>query len=425
MRGNNWLKFTAVIVTIILLTVIAALGPTIQGFKIRGANDINFGIDIRGGVYARMYAITDDGKLPSKTNLDTATSTIGKRLDFSGITDRVVTPNYDGGYIIVEIPAKKGIDPKEAIKYIGNTAKLTFREVDEKQVNSDGTYKAVGKVVVDGKDVVDAKPEQGDTGIEIALTFNDAGTKAFADATASLIGKRLGIYLDDKQLMAPTVNVAIPDGKAVITNIGTAEQAKEYSDLIRSGALPFKLEARQYNSISPTLGESALKVSIYAGIVAFIIVCLFMIGYYRLPGIFANIALWGHTVIQLLAISWLNLSLTLPGIAGVILTIGMGVDANVIIFERIKEELKNGKTLRAAIDVGFKRAFTAILDANMTTLIAAGVLWKFGSGPMVSFAYTLGIGVILSFLTAVTASRIMLRSVSDVNIAKHHWLYGA
>ena len=150
-----------------------------------------------------------------------------------------------------------------------------------------------------------------------------------------------------------------------------------------------------------------------------------MLAYYRLPGIFASIALLGNTVFQILAISWLNLSLTLPGIAGIILTIGMAVDANVIIFERIKEELKSGKTLRASIDLGFKRAFAAIFDANITTLIVAFVLLRFGSGPMVSFGYTLAIGVILSFLTAISASRIMLKAVSNVDIAKNHSLYGA
>ena len=146
---------------------------------------------------------------------------------------------------------------------------------------------------------------------------------------------------------------------------------------------------------------------------------------YRVPGIIANIALLAHTVIQLLVLSWLGISITLPGIAGIILSIGMGVDANVIIFARIKEELKNGKTLSASIDVGFKKAFAAVFDANMTSLIAAVVLYIFGSGPIQSFALTLGLGVVLSFLTAVTASRIMIQSVSGVNITKHRWLYGA
>jgi preprotein translocase subunit SecD len=149
-----------------------------------------------------------------------------------------------------------------------------------------------------------------------------------------------------------------------------------------------------------------------------------MIFYYRLPGLIASIALVLHTVLELLALSWTHIIVTLPGIAGLILTVGMAVDANVIIFERIKDEIKNGKTLHAAIDVGFKRAFSAVLDSNITTLISAVVLWKFGTGPIQSFAYTLGIGVVLSFITAVTASRIMLKSIQDIEVAKHHWLYG-
>jgi preprotein translocase subunit SecD len=205
----------------------------------------------------------------------------------------------------------------------------------------------------------------------------------------------------------------------------TVAQSKDLAETINAGALPFNLTAVEKKSISPILGKNALNVSLKAGVVALLLVWLFMLVYYRLPGILANIALLLHTVIQIQFIAYNHITLTLPGIAGIILTIGMGVDANVIIFERIKEELKNGKTLRAAIDVGFKRAFAAILDANITTTITGLVLWYFGSGPVKSFAITLIIGVLLSFFTAITASRILLKSVSDVNIAKHRWLYGA
>ena len=201
--------------------------------------------------------------------------------------------------------------------------------------------------------------------------------------------------------------------------------ARDLAATIRSGALPFKLEIKEVNAISSILGESALKTCIVAGAVAITLVWIFMLFCYRVPGIIADIALLAHTVIQLLVLAWLGISITLPGIAGIILSIGMGVDANVIIFARIKEELKNGKTLSASIDVGFKKAFAAVFDANMTSLIASFVLYIFGSGPIQSFAITLGLGVVLSFLTAVTASRIMIQSVSGVNITKHKWLYGA
>jgi preprotein translocase subunit SecD len=261
--------------------------------------------------------------------------------------------------------------------------------------------------------------------MEVSLTLTSSAAKKFAEATGRLIGKPIAIFMDNLLISAPTVQSQISGGKCVITGKFTAAEAGELASTIKSGALPFKLEPKQVDSVSPTLGQSALNVIVMAGIVALILVWLFMLLYYRLPGILANIALLAHTVIQLLVISWLGLTMTLPGIAGIILTIGMGVDANVIIFERIKEELRNGKTLRASIDVGFKRAFTAILDANMTTLISAAVLYFFGTGAIKNFAITLGLGVALSFLTAVVVSRIMLRSVANVNIAKHHWLYGA
>ncbi len=256
------------------------------------------------------------------------------------------------------------------------------------------------------------------------------GATRFAEATGRLIGKPIAIFMDDQLISAPTVQAHITGGEATISiggQNGSEEQKAEAANLaglIKSGSLPFKLEAKQVNNISPTLGASALSVSLLAFVVAFILICLFMIIYYRLPGFVASIALFLHTILEILFLSWLGITITLPGIAGLILTIGMAVDANVIIFERIKDELRSGKTLHAAIDVGFKRAFSAILDGNVTTLIAAAVLLKFGTGPIQSFAYTLGIGVILSFITAVTATRIMLRTISDLDLAKHKWLYG-
>ncbi|MCX7920681.1 MAG: protein translocase subunit SecD [Clostridia bacterium] len=435
MRMNNWVKFFSVIAVIGILTYITAYGANLFGYKIPGAKDIRPGIDIQGGVDAKLYAITKDGSLPKEEDLESAKVVIGKRLDAKRIYDRYITTDPAKGYILVQIPHKKGeknFDPQKSIDEIGKTALLTFQEVDETKM-VDGNYLPTGKIVLEGRDVESAEPElnQEGGGYQVALKLSSEGSKKFAEATGRLIGKPIAIFMDDQFISAPVVQAKIDTGSARITLGGgkspEAQQAeaKDLASTIKSGALPFKLEAKQVNNISPTLGESALNVSIYAGYVAFGLVCLFMLIWYRLPGILAAIALVGHTVLQLLAISWLEITVTLPGIAGIILTIGMGVDANVIIFERIKEELRNGKTLRAAIDVGFKRAFTAIFDANITTLISAGVLLYFGTGPIKSFAYTLGIGVVLSFLTAVTVSRIMLKSVSNVNIAKNHWLYGA
>ncbi len=440
MRGSNAVKFFSILVITGILTWIAAFG-SFAGFDIKGAKDIRPGIDIQGGVDAKLYAVTDNGKLPSEKDLDAARYTIERRLDAKNIFDKVVTVDYQKGYVLVQIPHKKGeaFDPQKSIEEIGQTALLTFQEVDETKMNSDGTYVPADttkedekkRIILQGTDIVDAtsEPASDGSGFEVGLKLSDVGAKKFAEATARLIGHPIAIYMDNKQISAPTVQTAITGGSARITLNGTPldeqqAEAKKLAGLIKSGALPFKLEAKQVNNISPTLGSNALAVSIDALIVAFILICLFMIGYYRLPGFIACIALFLHTVMEILALSWMNITVTLPGIAGLILTIGMAVDANVIIFERVKEEIRSGKTLRAAIDVGFKRAFSAVLDGNVTTIIAALVLLKFGTGPIQSFAYTLLIGVILSFLTAVTATRLMLNAVSDFNIAKHPVLYG-
>lgn len=427
MKRNNGVKFVALILFIGILTYLAAFGANISGFKIKSAKDIVPGIDINGGVHTTLYP--KGGIKPSGEDLEKAKNVIERRLDNKNIFDRSVTTDKANGRVIVEIPwpkDEKDFNPQKTVDELVATAKLTFQEVDENKKDANGKYLPTGKVIVNGdqvtKSVAVSDPTQG---ICVSLEFNNDGTKKFAEATGRLIGKPIAIFMDDQLISWPNVQVQITNGKAVITNQETIEEASKLANTIASGSIPFSLEARQVSSISATLGASALAVSIQAFVVSFILVCLFMLCYYRLSGLLACIALVAHTVLQLLAISWLGITMTLPGIAGIILTVGMGVDANVIIFERIKEELRNGKTLRAAIDIGFKRAFAAVFDANMTTLITAVVLFIFGSGPIKGFAYTLGLGVLLSFFTAVTVSRIMLKSVANVDIAKHHWLYGA
>jgi len=434
MRGRNAVKFFSILIITGILAWIAAFG-SILGFDIKGVSDIRPGIDIQGGVDAKLYAVTEDGSIPSKADLEAAKIIIGKRLDSKSIFDRVLTTDTQKGYVLVQIPHKKGeaFDPQKSIEEIGKTALLTFQEVDEsKKDAATGNYLPTGKNVIVGSDVKEATAElsQQDGSFYVALKLYPDGAKKFSEATGRLVGKPIAIFMDEDFISAPNVIQQISGGEATITVGGTngsdAQQAeaKELAGLIKSGSLPFKLVAKQVNNISPTLGSNALAVSIDALVVAFILICMYMIFYYKLPGLIAAIALFLHTILELLALSWLEIIVTLPGIAGLILTIGMAVDANVIIFERVKEELRSGKTLRMAIDVGFKRAFTAVLDGNVTTLIAGVVLWKFGTGSIQSFAITLIIGVVLSFITAVTASRIMLISVSDLDIAKHHWLYG-
>lgn len=430
MRKNNLVKFFSVIIVIGLLTYITNFGLNVFGLYIPGAKDIRLGIDINGGIDAALFAIKQDGSKPTQSELDSARISMGKRLDAKGIVDRDITTDANSGSIIIRIPWKadeKDFNPQKAIDELGRTALLTFQEVDEDKKDDKGDYLPTGRIVIQGTQVKDTGvATDSKTGsVVVELELNSEGAKDFEEATGRLVGKRIAIFMDEQFISAPMVNERIPGGKAMINGQRDVKEATELAGIIKSGALPFKLEAKQVNSISPLLGKGALDVSIKAGIVAFILVCLFMVLYYRLPGLIACVVLLSQVMMQILAISWPQFTLTLPGIAGIILSIGMSVDANVITAERIKEEIKSGKTLRAAVDAGFDRAFSSIFDGNITVLIVAVVLYIFGTGSMFSFAYTLGIGVLFNFVNGVTFSRILIKSVSNLDAAKKHWLYGA
>ncbi len=428
MKSKKSVLFLIVILAIGILGYIA-FDSTAFGGIIPGADDIRTGIDIRGGVHALLYAVKTDGTNPSEEELESARAIIGLRLDSKGILDRVLTVDKINGRLVVDIPwqpGEKDFNPSKAIAEIGRVGLLTFQEVDEELKDDAGNYKPTGKIVLKGDQVEDAgvstNPNTGQ--IVVTLDLNDSGTKDFSDATARLVGKKIAIFMDEDLIIAPTVDEQISGGSAIITGQRTAKEAGELAAIIDAGALPFKLEIREVNSITPTLGEGALNVAINAGIISFILVFLFMLFIYRLPGLLASIALFGLAVIQLLLISWLNITLTLPGIAGIVLSLGMGVDANIVIFERIKEELRYGKTLGASADLGFKRAFVAIFDSNVTTVIAGAVLILFGTGAIKGFGITLCLGVLLSFFTAITASRIMLRTVTSIDTFRNPWFYG-
>ena len=232
------------------------------------------------------------------------------------------------------------------------------------------------------------------------------------------------IALDDQIISAPVVNSVITEGNAVIEGVGAIEEADELAARIKAGALPFKLTPLQSNSVGAKLGASALETSLKAGFIGIILVLLFMLAVYRVPGLAADLALLFYCGAVVIILSLLQSTLTLPGIAGIILSVGMAVDANVIIFARIQEELNAGKTLRAAVDSGFSKAFSAILDGNVTTLIAAGVLYWIGTGLIKSFAQTLGIGILVSMFTALVVTRIILKQFVNLGL-KNPKLYGA
>ncbi|HHV97795.1 MAG TPA: protein translocase subunit SecD [Clostridiaceae bacterium] len=428
MRRRNWIKCVIVLLIMGIIIFLAFDGG--ESIGINGISKTRTGIDIKGGIYTTLYPDLPEGQKPTEDELNSARAIIEKRLESKGIYDKNVTVEKEHGRIIVEIPFAPGetdFNPQKAIEEIGRTALLTFQEVDESKVDENSLYLPTGKIVIEGKDVKNAGvaryPDTGE--IVVTLELNEEGKQKFAEATERLKGERIAIFMDDELIVAPVVNEVIPDGNAVITGQRSAKEAGELADTIRAGALPFRMVPKEINSVSPILGENALRVTIRAGILAYILIFIFMVVIYKLAGIIAGIALGMLAITTLLFISATGNTLTLPGIAGLILSIGMGVDANVIIFERIKEELRNGKTIGAAIDDGFHRAFTAVLDSNVTTLITAVVLYWLGSGPIRGFSITLGVGVVISFLTAVTASRIMLKAFSSESFAKNPKLYGA
>jgi protein-export membrane protein SecD len=338
-------------------------------------------------------------------------------MDTKNITDRDVTIDKRNGKVIVRFPWKSDeadFNPQKAVSELGETARLTFRDPN-------------GNIILEGTDVAksSAQLSQQDGKPVVTLDLSKEGAKKFAEATGRLIGQTINIYMDDTLIRSPIVGTQITGGKAEITHLESLEAASSLANKINSGSLPFSLVAKNCNIISPTLGSNALAVMVIAGKVAFALVCLFVLLYYRVPGLVACIALTLQVIGQLLAISIPQFTLTLPGIAGLILSIGMGVDANIIVSERIKEEINAGKSLQRAIDTGFERAFSSVFDGNITVVIVAIILIILGSGSMLSFGYTLLCGVIMNFIAGVTASRLMIRSLSNFEVLRRPKYFGA
>lgn len=427
---------------------------------IRGVGDIRWGIDIRGGVDVTFtspadYDATDD-------ELNAAKSIVETRLVGNNITDYELYVDYNSDKIIVRFPWQaedESFDPEEAVKELGATALLTFREGRESELSDGQTYEDL-PLIISGKDVEKAEalyqPKSGSSSEYepiVSLTLKDSGKEAFADATGRLkeSGGYISTYMDDECISAATVSAHITDGNAIISGSFTAEEAQELANKINGGALPFKLETSSFSTISPTLGTGARDAMALAGLIAFGIIAIFMIAFYRLPGVIAVIALIGQAAGTFCAITGFfsfanSFTLTIPGIAGIILAIGMGVDANVITGERIKEEINSGKTIDGAIATGYKRAFSAVFDGNITMIIVAIILmgafgtpdslastilkpifFMFGAsteGTIYSFGYTLMVGVILNFLFGIFAARLMTMSLSRFKPFRNPVLYG-
>ncbi|MCH5299608.1 MAG: protein translocase subunit SecD [Ruminococcus sp.] len=427
---------------------------------VKGIGDIRWGTDIRGGVEATFEPA--DGYNATDEQLEAAKSIIETRMISSGITDYELYADNNTDRIIVRFPWKedeKNFNAEAAIEEISSTAQLTFRPGNsyaDTSIGSDGEYVYktptgdTATILMDGSAVKEAKAGvDTSTGSKnaskyvVLLELNDEGAKKFAEITEKYNGQVVSIWMDDVMLSAPTIQAVITDGSAQITGDFTAEEATKLADRITAGALPFQLETINHGSISASLGENSLIAMAYAGIIAIILIAIFMIVMYRLPGVVAVIALIGQMGITIAAISgyftvFNSFTMTLPGIAGLILSIGMGVDANVITSERIIEEMRSGRTLDGALDRGTKSSLTAIIDGNMTIVIVAIILLLvfgpsnilsvvFGqstTGTIYSFGYTLLMGVISNFIMGVFLSRVMLRAVAGYKFARHKWLFG-
>lgn len=418
MKKKNGLKMFLVLAIVAFCYYLFMFGLPLSNvigiYDIEPMKDtINYGLDLTGGVNVVLQAKESDGNKVTDETLDKAVETIRTRIDSLGVKEPTISKQGDDK-IRVSIPDVE--DQEEALSMIGKTAKLEFVDPD-------------GNVILDGGSVKSAKYEiqKANNYVEepvVSLEFNEEGAKAFAEATEKNIGKVISIELDGEKISTPTVQTAITDGKCVITGMKDGEEATQLATLIKAGSLPVDLEAVEVRTIGPTLGQDSLSKSLTAGFIGVGIVFLFMIVVYLLPGVVADISLAIYIIIYLILMSGLGVTLTLPGIAGIILSIGMAVDSNVIIFERMKEELRSGKSIRGAIDAGFSRALTSIIDANITTVIAGLVLFFLGAGTIKGFALTLMVGVMVSMFTAVFVTKKLMIMITSFKGCDNLKLFG-
>lgn len=409
LRARALVSLVAIIVVVAVCAYLGLCGfgkGTMINYLKPWSDAISLGLDLRGGVYT-VYQAENNGDPDFDTKMESTVSILTSRLTRQGFTEATVT-RQGSDRIRVEIPNVS--DPNQILTIIGTPAQLYF--VDES-----------GNNLMEGAMVKNAQAAQDQDGKPcIAFELTDEGAKIFAEATAANLGKTISITLDGETISRATVNTVIAGGKGEITGNFTADEAKNLATLILSGALPLNLTQLEVSAISATLGVEALDRAIQAGIIGVALVMLFMLFRYRLCGLVADIALTIYIMIVVLLLALTGAQLTLPGVAGIILGIGMAVDANVVIFERIREEVKNGRPIGSAVRKGFSNALSAIIDSNVTTIIAAVVLYAFGTGSVRGFALTLGIGVATSLVTAVFVTHKLLDIFADLGV-KNQKLY--
>ncbi len=403
----------AVLVVVVLLAWGMLGGLSFGIYDIRPLPEqIKLGLDLTGGVSV-VYEAKNLNDPALAENLDMAMTIFRTRLTAEGFPEATVT-KQGAARVRIEIPINETSavqDPNEITQYLVQTAHVEFRDPN-------------GNVIFEGKDIDEVFPAMEGAQYIVSFDLNDTATAAFERATSEFLGQSISIYLDDELVSAPTVNSVIPSGEAYIEGNFTVDTARQLANQIRSGVLPLEMAEIEVRSITATLGVEALSLSLTAGLIGILLVFLFMLIIYRVPGLVADLALVIYMLIMLFALATIpGVQLTLPGIAGIILSIGMAVDANVIIFERMKEELHLGKSLRVSVRAGFARAFSAILDSNVTTVIAAIVLMIFGTGPIRGFAVTLLIGIVTSFISAVFVTRGLLNLTINMGIGNRALYY--
>ncbi len=389
----------------VVIAIIAVFCSTVGWL----AGHIRQGLDLQGGTHIVMQAEDTEQNKVTPEAIVQVINIMQKRVNEMGLTEPIIQ-REGARRIIIELPGEK--DPKKAIETIGKTAVLEFKDEE-------------GNVKLNGEDLKDAKEQLGQNKQPVvSLQFSSEGGEKFARLTSANIGRHIGIYLDGELLTNPVVNEAITGGAAVITGQRTLEEAKDLAILLRSGALPVKVSTLEVRTVGPSLGQDSKDKSMVAFTIGLTLVVLFMLAIYRISGFVADTALLVYVLILLSVLYLLHATLTLPSIAGIILSIGMAVDANVLIFERFKEEIAEGKILKLAVQAGFKRAFVTIFDANMTVIITSCILFFLGSATVKGFAFTLGLGVAVSMFTAITVSRTLLMFLIDANWIHNPWWFG-
>ena len=441
-KSKGILTLIGVLVAMVALGYVAIFG--IGAEKAGAASEIKLGLDLAGGVSITYQVVGDEA--PSDEDMSDTVYKLQKRVETYSTEAIVYREGTDR--INIEIP---GVSDADAILAdLGKPGALYFISQLDSQGNLNYIYTGEGveegktgfvlnkpleevltdegSVVLAGTDVESAQggsmqDSMGNNQFVVALSFTEAGTKAFAEATANAIGQTIGIYYDGEFISVPTVQTKISEGQAQITGMESYEEAERLASQIRIGGLKLELEELRSNVVGAQLGSEAIKTSLYAGAIGLALIAVFMIAVYYLPGFASVLALIIYTILTVLCINMFELTLTLPGIAGVILAIGMAVDANVIIFARIREELATGKTVRSSVDIGFKKAMSAIVDGNITTLLAALVLGLKGTGSVKGFAQTLALGIVLSMFTALVVTRLILKALYAIGL-KDIKLYG-